>query len=280
MRYRHFLVCALLVASFGLGGCATSRSELRLGSPGTASQSALPDNAPVAVIRTVKDERIFEGAPTDPSIPSLGFEGAAQATTEVKLRAIGRKRNSYGMALGDVLLEQGQTVESVVRENVAASLREAGYKVLGEAPGVSPALTVDVQIRKFWSWIQPGFWAITVKSEVVTDISLPTRPGITTVNVSLDDPRAIVTETAWLEAMEKTLQAYRGDAGRKLSAAWAGGDTSNARSDGRAPAPSAVSGSSSLPARRPDGTPPPAARPSGAQSPVTLDDLSGLLGTQ
>jgi hypothetical protein len=41
---------------------------------------------------------------------------------EVKARAIGRKRNTYGKALGDMVLEGGQTVEGVVREYLVIAL--------------------------------------------------------------------------------------------------------------------------------------------------------------
>ena len=34
----------------------------------------------------------------------LGFEGSAKSTAEIKARAIGRKRNGFGKALGDVLI--------------------------------------------------------------------------------------------------------------------------------------------------------------------------------
>ena len=213
-RLSPVLLAAALVLV--LGGCATTRSELRVASPVAAPASAPNANAPAAFIRTVKDDRKFEQAPPEPSTPSLGLEGATQATAETKLRAIGRKRNGYGRALGDVLLENGQTVESIVRENLAAALREAGYNVRSEAAADPRALIVDVRITKFWAWVQPGFWAITVKAEIATDVTLSNAASATMVNVQLEDAKAIVTDSVWSETIDKALQAYRREAAQKL----------------------------------------------------------------
>ena len=62
-------------------------------------------------IESVTDERIFQENPKSQDIPSLGLGGSANATEIIRKRAIGRKRNTYGKALGDILLEEGQTVE-------------------------------------------------------------------------------------------------------------------------------------------------------------------------
>ena len=212
---RRLLTLGLLAIAAALGGCATSRSELQLPSAAAASAAVAAD-APVAVIRSVKDERTFEQAPDEPSTPSLGFEGATQATAEAKLRAIGRKRNTFGQALGDIFLQEGQTVETVVRDSLTQTLAAAGYNVRSEAPPGAQALVVDVRIKKFWAWMNPGFWAITLSSEIATDIALSGPPGATTVVVKFSDSRQMATESAWLETVDKGLQAWRAEAAQKL----------------------------------------------------------------
>lgn len=219
MRHYHLIVMSLLCTAMALGGCATNRSELQIGA-GPSSQSRSTNvNAPTAVIRSVKDERIFEQAPRQANIPSLGFEGATQATAETKLRAIGRKRNGYGMALGDVLLQDGQTVESVVRENLASVLQDAGYNVRTGGTLDNASLVIDVRIQEFWAWIHPGFWSITVNTDISTDLMLSTMPNSIPVVVHVKDPQLIVTDSAWIEAIGKGLDAFRHEAARKLPAA-------------------------------------------------------------
>lgn len=215
----RLLTAALLAASLLLGGCATSRSELQLAQPSLPAVQSLNANAPTAVIRTVKDERTFEQAPDEPSTPSLGFEGALQATAEAKARAIGRKRNTFGKALGDVFLQDGQTVGGIVRENLAAALREAGFNVLGEQATEPASLVIDVHIRKFWAWIQPGFWAITVNADISTDLDLSSASSPLPVTIHVEDARQFVTDSVWVETIEKALQSYRREVSSKLSGA-------------------------------------------------------------
>ena len=216
MPHGRFFATTLLIATVVLGGCATGRSELRLTSPVQAGVAINNPDAQTAVIRTVKDERTFEQAPKQPDVPSLGFEGAAHATAESKLRAIGRKRNTYGKALGDVFVQDGQTVEGVVRENLASALRAAGYNVRNDAVADPHALVIDAHIKQFWAWIHPGFWAITVHTDIATDLDLSTAASAVPVVVHVQDARALVTDSAWLETIDKALQAYRQEATQKL----------------------------------------------------------------
>lgn len=200
----------LLVAMCAvLTGCATSRSEIKLGAPAATPVAEVNPNAPVAVIRTIKDDRVFQQAPSEPNIPSLGFEGAAQASAEIRERAIGRKRNTYGKALGDVLLEKGQTVEGVVRENLAAGLRQAGFQVKTEKEAPDAPVTIDVSIGNFWAWFQPGFWAIKLHAEVSTNLKVNGASSPTRVAVQREESMQIATDSSWMEVIGKALESYR-----------------------------------------------------------------------
>lgn len=190
-----------------LAGCATSRSEIRIPEPGAAA-AGQPATGKTVVIRSVKDERVFEQAPSDASIPSLGFGGADQAQADIKSRAVGRKRNTYGKALGDILLQNGQTVESVMRENVAAALQQSGYQVKANATDAADYV-VDVHIKKFWAWMQPGFWALSLKTNIETDLDISGRRAPTNISVHVEDSRQVATESAWTETISKGLLEYR-----------------------------------------------------------------------
>ena len=203
---RRWIVSAAVICCLLLTGCATSRSEIKLSAPVTEAAAPTAADAKVVVIRTVTDERVFEQAPRDPSTPSLGFGGAEAATAEVKSRAIGRKRNTYGKALGDVLLENGQTVEAVVRENLTAALQQAGYRVQTEAS--SDAVAIDVRIKQFWAWFQPGFWAIKLHTKIATDLSVGDAAPIS-VAIQVEDSRQIAADGAWIEIVDQALKDYR-----------------------------------------------------------------------
>lgn len=212
MRIRNVsALAAALVFSTALTGCATSRSEVKLSSPVVTPLVGTASSNRVVVIHSVRDGRVFEQAPGDPSTPSLGSGGAAQASSDVKARAIGRKRNGFGKALGDVLLQNGQTVEGVIRENLTAALQQAGYEVKSEdLAGPSP-LMIDVDIKQFWAWFQPGFWQITLNTNITTDVHISGVVSPTTVSVHAEDKRQAATEGAWIQVVDKALQAYRGE---------------------------------------------------------------------
>jgi hypothetical protein len=217
MNIRKCGALAVLLASAMLAGCATSRSELKIAGP-AASTVAKVTKQRTVVIRSVRDERQFAEKPSDPSTPSLGFGGAAQAVDAVKARAIGRKRNSFGQALGDVLMDEGQTVAGVVRDNVSAAFRDAGYRVAADPVSAGPdPLLVDVRVKKFWSWITPGFMTITVAANIDTDVLVSDGGAPTLVSVTSRDDRMAVTESAWTEIVQKALVSYRSEAGRKFA---------------------------------------------------------------
>lgn len=209
---------ALVAAASVLGGCATTRSEIKISSPSAQPAPVGSASARTVVIRSVKDERVFEQAPRIASTPSLGFEGAAQATAEVKARAIGRKRGGFGQAFGDVLLDHGQTVAGLVRENLTAAFVQAGFRVVTDSAAGPAPLLVDVRINQFWAWMQPGFWAIRLSTQIETELDLAGTATPLKFSVITADSRQIVTDGAWLEIVEKALLAYRAQAATRFGA--------------------------------------------------------------
>jgi uncharacterized lipoprotein YajG len=220
------LVLAVTVAaSLLIAGCATNRSELEVGKAPTpvpkASAAATPTPAaaaPVASkgvvwIRSVVDERVFEEKPDDASHPSLGFGGAAAATEAVKARAVGRKRNTFGKALGDILLKDGQTVAGVVRDSLARAFQAAGYQVAPGDPGSgAAALVADVHVKEFWAWMRPGFWALSLNTRITTDVQFQGTSTPLAINTEATDSRQMATESAWLSVIDKALADYQAKA--------------------------------------------------------------------
>jgi uncharacterized lipoprotein YajG len=217
MNFRTLSTALLLAGVALLGGCATSRSELKVASPSAAALPAVSASARTFVIRSIKDERVFEQAPKQASTPSLGFESAASATQDIKARAIGRKRGGFGLALGDVLLENGQTVTGLVRENLTAAFQQAGFRVVAEANAGPAPLLVDVRIKQFWAWFQPGFWALTLNTNIETDLELTGAVAPIKLSVHVEDSRQVATDSAWLEVVDKALAAYRAQASSRAA---------------------------------------------------------------
>ena len=156
-----------------LAGCATSRSVLEImpSSVPENTQTAATANGKAVYIDTVRDSRSFQENPPSPSIPSL--DPSEASSDAIKLRAIGRKRNTWGKALGDILLADGTTVESLIASAINRAFSENGYQVLDNSSKVTPGVyVVDADISQFWAWMNPGFWAITLSAEISTNLSI------------------------------------------------------------------------------------------------------------
>src|ERR1043166_1500608 len=200
---------AALLLCAGLTACATTRSELNIAGPAPAKAPAAKTGKTI-VIRSVTDERVFEQAPKQPNIPSLGFEGADKATAEVKARAIGRKRNGFGKAMGDVLLENGQTVTGLVRQHLTSALEQAGYQVINDAAKTqSSTPTLDVHIKQFWTWVNPGFWSISLTNHITTDLALSGNPTPVIIDVEKKEGFQVIVESDWIKVVNQALEEYR-----------------------------------------------------------------------
>lgn len=166
------LMCVAVLAT----GCATSRGTMSLHVPAaTASPTAAGER--LAVIETVEDRRIFETNPRSPSTPSLkkGTDYALDATQ--RKQAIARKRNTYGKALGDILLEGDQTVETLTADLLAAGLQQRGYRIVDAAQAGDDALRLRVVIDKFWAWFTPGFWTVSMEAQIHTTLQARSAAG-------------------------------------------------------------------------------------------------------
>ncbi|HPO13713.1 MAG TPA: hypothetical protein PLI09_09725 [Candidatus Hydrogenedentes bacterium] len=239
---RYFWVAMaafVIVASVFGNGCATNRGILDIQvaeSPNPAPAQAganvqehpslpygssvenLPSGNVIAIVR-VTDNRKFELAPRNPSVPSL--RGREVEDKMITSRAIARKRNSYGMAMGDILLPEGRTVENVVREALTKAFREAGYSVLDStsAPNAS-AMPVEADIEQFWSWFTPGFATISVEFEARVKIKGNIQPFTNgeTVRGYVKHHAAAAGTRQWQNAFDTGVAAFIDEVKKRLAA--------------------------------------------------------------
>ncbi|WP_227510369.1 flagellar biosynthesis protein [Acinetobacter equi] len=208
---KNLFVITLSLVMIGLTGCATSRGLVTLNAPQHVNQSETLKHT--AVIKIVEDDRHFENRPTSPSIPSLKG-GLNNATEEEKARAIARKRNTYGKALGDILLREG-TVSSVVQDRVISALNQAGYKVIPTSVENERKadLVVSVQINKFWSWSNLGVLSTEIETTLVNDKN--TAKNIV-VDTKLVRPVHVKTGQQWVENINLALDEYETKLAKEL----------------------------------------------------------------
>lgn len=208
------LMVGLLIAA-ALTGCATSRGVV---AP-QMSAGSNPQNGLAVRIVNVEDKRVFEAQPKEASIPSLmdGNIGDKSLTS----RAIGRKRNGFGKALGDVLLPEGQTVAGLAESTIARTLREAGYRVVTSTDtDYEQAIPVTAQIDKLWAWFRPGFWAIALESKYAITVD-GNIPGLQTAPRLTGETRTtmqLATGSDWQKVIEDSLVNFATKLKEKLSA--------------------------------------------------------------
>jgi len=214
MKISNSLFATVLVC-LALGGCATSRAVLDVSVP--ASTSAAAPNGKTVLVNPARDMRVFHVSPSSPDIPSL--DPSEQQNDAIRLRAVGRKRNTFGKALGDIVLAEGTTVETLVSRSIVQAFSDLGYRVVTDkAEASNDTLVVDATINKFWEWMNPGFWALTLSAEISTDVALRSLEGreIKKVSVKASDHYQIATDGNWMEVIDNALRLYVDDLKSKL----------------------------------------------------------------
>ncbi len=214
MNYLLRTLLTLLFATSALffSGCAAKRGEVALQVP-TAKAEATPSNGKQIYINSVVDKRVFEVKPPEPNIPSL--DPSEAQTDAIKARAVARKRNGYGMAMGDIVLNADQTVNSVIKDSLIEAFTGNGYHVIETKDQITPQTYIaDIQILKFWSWMNPGAFAITLSCEIETNVNVQKEGNLEnhSLHVKAADSFQMGTESNYIEIMQKALQQYIAEA--------------------------------------------------------------------
>lgn len=161
LAFHSLLVLVVLTCS----GCVVGRRNIDLEVP--AAAKVVDGSKGTVSIAAVVDKRKFENKPSDPSTPSIDGDVTTMSAAE-RSKMIGRQRNSWGKAMGDISLNEGQTVESRTRQLVAEAFKRRGYTVTD----TKSKNRADVVIDKFWAWFTPGMFAVDFEADVRADVNL------------------------------------------------------------------------------------------------------------
>ena len=148
-----------LVGSLLNSGCVVGRRTVALPIP--AMSGSVPDKGEVG-IGSVVDGRHFENKPSSPSTPSIDGD-VNTLTPEQKTTFIGRQRNGYGRAMGDIALPANDSITLRARLLFEEGLKRRGYKV---AKGDGAADSIDITVEEFWAWFTPGFATISFEAKI------------------------------------------------------------------------------------------------------------------
>jgi hypothetical protein len=206
----YIVTSAIAICSL-TSGCVVGRRTVGLNVPPAATSMGSKGDAYIA---EVVDHRTFENQPNDPSTPSIdGDVGALSA--EQKSTMIGRQRNGFGKAMGDIALPDGQSVPQQVRGLVEFALKARGYNISSNA---SAATKLNVSIDQFWAWFTPGMFSVTFEARVYCALTL-TKDGKTTqlmVQGYGKNPGQVASDANWREAYDRAYKDFLDKLGIEL----------------------------------------------------------------
>jgi Uncharacterized lipoprotein len=165
------LILLMAAASIVLtSGCVTGRRSLDVDVPPADASTPAPKVAGKGPITLgdVSDNRVFENGPGSPSTPSVNGD-VDQLSAAQKSTFIGRQRNGFGHAMGDITLPEGQTVQGKVSDLIREGLKRRGYDVTGTTGAPN---TVTAEVQQFWTWMTPGFFALSFEAHLAAKISV------------------------------------------------------------------------------------------------------------
>jgi len=153
MQIIKFCILTLCIV---LSGCVTGTRNVELIVPTYENDKSSTGSVYISGIR---DGRKFEAKPSSPSTPSVN--GDLSSTSKEKLSTlIGRQRNSYGKAMGDVVLPAGGTVQNEIKDILKIALEGRGYTITEDS---SAPTVLDVGIEQFGPGERQDFGQLVLK---------------------------------------------------------------------------------------------------------------------
>ena len=196
-----------------ISGCATNRAVLDINN----NESVNPAQGQAIKFVRITDNRDFQIKPSEANIPSL--KNNEINDSNITSRAIARKRNGYGKALGDILLPENKTVMNVVENLLAKGFRDSGYRVLSVGDdNYNTAIPVEVDIAKFWGWFSPGFWSIGLNFQTLIKVTAPINEFQQGIEFDSDVQKRFQTarESNWKTVIDLSLDELNKDIQKEI----------------------------------------------------------------
>lgn len=208
---KYLLLLAAASALFN-SGCVMGRRTVDLSIPHAASYPAAQG---AVTIGKIEDKRAFANKPSDPSTPSIDGD-VTQMDAATKAVMIGRQRNGYGHAMGDIGLPQGRSVEVLTRELLTESLNRSGYSV-----GKASDKTVDAEINEFWAWFTPGMFSVSFESRVYCTLTVKRKSDAKTVVIRGYgiNKGQVASDDNWQLAYQRAFEDFLSKSSAQLKAA-------------------------------------------------------------
>jgi hypothetical protein len=194
---------AILLVALSTSACVTGTRSIELATPEQVAST--PAKGSVYIAQIV-DQRTFEQKPAQASTPSVNGN-LASTSAEQRSKLIGRQRNGFGKAMGDVALANDGTVQGEVRRLLEQGFAGRGYSIANSPDG---ALVANVEIRKFWAWFRPGFWSVGFDADIDCHIGIEGDGSTKSIDVQGHglNKGQVASDANWQEAFEMAFSEF------------------------------------------------------------------------
>ncbi|WP_269524184.1 YajG family lipoprotein [Coraliomargarita parva] len=203
-----------LTVLFWLSGCVLGRRTVDLNVPQQGAYAGATKGT--VYVGEVKDNRVFMNNPGSPSIPSIDGD-VNEMSAEERLCMIGRQRNGFGKAMGDIATENNETVLDLTKDLLEEGLKRRGYAISQDP---NSKLRIEATIDEFWAWFTPGAFAIKFEARVNCDVSIDgaAQSELVVVKGYGRNQGQVASDANWALAYERAFNDFLDNFASALSA--------------------------------------------------------------
>ncbi len=213
---KKLLIALTLITTVGAfqTGCVVGRRTIALSVP---TATAAVENKGTVYLEAVTDDRRFENKPQAPSTPSIDGDVTKLSPTDLAVM-IGRQRNGFGKAMGDIALPAGETVQTRMTALFAEALKRRGYSLSQDAASANKA---TISIKEFWAWFTPGMWSVSFEARISCVLSIPTPQGPKEITITSQSYNGgqVASDANWQLAYTRAFEDFLEKLDAELAAA-------------------------------------------------------------
>lgn len=201
----------LLLASTLLTGCVTGTRNVDIAASKYVNDKTASDQV---YIEFINDKRVFEQKPSSPSTPSVKGQ-LEKISVDKRAALIGRQRNGYGQAMGDVALPQGQTVITEMQSLLKEGLESRGYMLTDNKDA---AVKLSVDIDKFWAWFSPGVFSVSFEADIACKMDFvksDSKKAFSVVGYGINKGQ-VASDANWALAYQRAMDDFLKNLDKKL----------------------------------------------------------------
>ena len=114
-------------------------------------------------------------------------------------------------------MQEGETVESIIKGSLARSFTELGYKVINEKSQITKdTIIIEASINKFWSWMNIGFWTLGLTSEIDVKIMLEKHNEVRKISAVYEERFMTARGSNWIKIMNKNLDNFNDEVKKSI----------------------------------------------------------------